>query len=259
MRASLLTAFLSLAHALVAQHITLRVHEAAAPIKISIKGDADKSAGFRSIVVSSNGHETTFRARNVMACAPASSEERSKDISWSGIEGMRLDASHCFYVGKFGSGTAKHSILAFVSEGSASNAAPVFVIGFNTNGIPYKALERDELDLTSLVSNSDGSALLIGKPTLSQVIAKPDYDSRKEPYATTYDPFAVYVVTPNRSATYSLPESRRYNVEHYVWAGPKSSESYAVLYNIPGHSKPFSVAADKASTMLSRAAQERKK
>ena len=194
-----------------------------------------------------------------MACAPSDTVERKKALSWAGIEGMRLDASLCFYVGEFGSGTSKHSILAFVSEGGASDAAPVFVIGFNTNGIPYKALERDEFDLTALVSKADGSALLIGKPTLSQVIAKPDYDSRKDAYATTYDPFAVYVITPNMSATYSLQESRRYNIEHYVWAGPKSSESYAVLYNIPGHIKPFGTPAGNASKLLARAELERKK
>lgn len=259
MKAPLLTAFLLLVNALVAQHVTLRIRESAEPINISFKKNEPTGGGFRSIVIRSNGRETTLRARNVMACAPASKDERKRDISWSYIEGMRLDGSLCFYVGEFGVDTAKHTILAFVSEGWASDAAPVIVIGFNTSGLPYKVIERDELDLTSLVSKPDGSALLIGKPTLSQVIAPLDYDSHKDPYATTYDPFAVYVVSPNRLATYSLSESRRYNVEHYVWAGPKSSESYAVLYNIPGHSKPFGVAADKASAILSRAAQEAKK
>jgi hypothetical protein len=258
MRASLLAALLLSTAVLPAQCATFRVPEFAQPITISLGHNAPNGAGFNTLTIRADGHATTFHPRNAVACAPSVKEDRKKDISRAGIEGMQLDSSLCFFTGQFGADMAKHTLLAFVSEGGASDAAPVLVIGFDANGLPYKVLERDELDLTSLISKPDGSALLIGKPTLSQVMASLDYNSHKDPYATTYDPFAVYIITAGKPATYSLVESRSYNVEHYVWAGPKSSESYSVLYNIPGHSKPFGASAREADEILSRAEKERK-
>lgn len=242
----------------IAQRATLRIPESSEPVRISLQNIAPNKSGFTSILIRANGQTVTFHPRNAIACAQATKEERKGDITWAEIEGMRLDDSLCFYVGDFGEGSAKHTLLAFRSEGGASDAAPVFVIGFKADGTPYKVLERDEFDLTSLTTSPDGSALLIGKPTLSQVMAKIDYDSRKDPYATTYDPYAVYVIGANQPAAYSLQESRVYNLQHYVWAGPKSSEEYSVLYNIPGHIKPFVLTDQKANEALKRAERERK-
>jgi hypothetical protein len=258
MRAPLLAVPLLFTTATVAQHAILRVPESAEPVRISLRSGTRKDVGFTSITINANGRAITFHPRNATACVPATKEERMGDISWAGINGMKLDSSLCFYVGQFGTDVAKHTLLAFVGEGGASDAAPVFIIGFDTSGTPYKALERGELDLTSLISREDGSALVAGKPTLSQVMAPLNYDPHKDAHATTYDPFAVYVVTPGNVAVYSLEESRKYNLEHYVWAGPKSSESYLVFYNIPGHAKPFGAKKEEANALLARAGQDRK-
>ena len=258
MRASLLATLLLYTSALSAQRATLRVPEFEQPITISLGDSAPSGDGFNSVTIHAGGHATTFHPRNPIACAAPNKEDRKRDISWAGVEGMRLDGSLCFYVGQFGANGSKHTILLFVSEGGASDAAPVLVIGFHVDGVPYKLLERDELDVASFINRPDGSALLIGKPTLSQVIAPLGYDPRRDPYATTYDPFAVYIITPDKPATYSLAESRSYNVKHYVWAGPKSSESYSVLYNIPGHSEPFVASAREANEILGGAEKERK-
>jgi hypothetical protein len=258
MRTTVVAAFLLLTVSMVAQHAIVHVPESAEPIRISLGNSKQGTVGLNSIAIYANGHAVTFHPRNAIACAPASKEARKQDISWAQIGGMKLDDSLCFFRGQFGAEGKRHTILVFVSEGGASDAAPVFVIGFDENGLPYKLLERDELDLTSLISEPDGSALLIGKPTLSQVMAPLDCDPHKDPYATTYDPFAVYVLNSGKPAVYSLSESRDYNLEHYVWAGPKASESYAVLYNIPGHTRPFGASAQKADDILRRARQERK-
>ena len=58
------------------------------------------------------------------------------------------------------------------------------------------------------------------------------------PYATTYDPYAVYIVQPDKPAAYSLAETRKYNQAHYVWAGTHSREDVGVLFNLPGHHGP---------------------
>lgn len=259
MRAPIVAILLLLPATMFAEKVTLRIPEFSEPIRISLTGSLPNGQGFNSITVHANGHLATFHPHNAVACAPSDKEVRKQDITWDHIGGMKLDSSLCFYVGQFGETPARHTVLAFVSEGGASDAAPVLVIGFNADGIPYRILEREELDLTSLITKPDGSALLIGKPTLSQVMANIDYNPEKDPYATTYDPFAVYVIAPGKPAIYSLAQSRTYNIEHYVWAGPKSSESYMVLYNIPGHTKPFVATAHAAETLLAKAKPERKK
>ncbi len=72
------------------------------------------------------------------------------------------------------------------------------------------------------------------------------------PYATTYDPFAVYIVQRMGDSVYSSDASRSYNLEHYVWAGPHSREDYAVVYNLPGHPKPFGTPASRLDTIMSK-------
>jgi len=75
-------------------------------------------------------------------------------------------------------------------------------------------------------------------------------NSSKAPYATTYDPYSVYIVQVEGSADYSLAASRKYNQVHYVWAGPHSREDFAVFYNVPGHTKPFGASATQLDKLL---------
>jgi hypothetical protein len=73
------------------------------------------------------------------------------------------------------------------------------------------------------------------------------------PYATTYDPNSVYVLSPSSGeASYSLSASQAYNKVHYVWHGPEASENYAVLYNIPGHSGLIGAPASQAEKIVAK-------
>jgi hypothetical protein len=127
------------------------------------------------------------------------------------------------------------------------------VVGFTYTGEPYKVLELDNYDLTAFQQAADNTALIIGKESLSQVMSGDGGSGSKEPYATTYDPYSVYIVHVEGGAHYSLAASHRYNQEHYVWAGPHSREDYAVLYNLPGHLKPVGALASRIEELLGNA------
>jgi hypothetical protein len=137
-----------------------------------------------------------------------------------------------------------------MGEGIASDACAMLLIGFDTKGQPYKLLEKETMEVTSFLKQAGKSALIVGKPTLSQVVGNID-NPTSGPYATTYDPFAVNVLpaTPGK-AVYSLEESRLYNQQHYVWAGSHSSETTFVYYNIPKHPKPFAAPASDVNKLV---------
>lgn len=78
-----------------------------------------------------------------------------------------------------------------------------------------------------------------------------------KPYATTYDPRAVYLIQPDAVAQYNLAASKTYNQQHYVWAGPSMSEQIAVIYNYPGHPNPFAVSDKRAQTLFARLPREK--
>ena len=103
---------------------------------------------------------------------------------------------------------------------------------------------------TTFEQHDEDPPLIIGKRNLSEVFGGEGYNGDKRPYATTYDPYSVYVVKPNLPANYSLEESRLYNEQHYVWAGPKSREDYAVIWNVKGKPNPFGVQAKQLDSIL---------
>jgi hypothetical protein len=49
----------------------------------------------------------------------------------------------------------------------------------------------------------------------------------------------------------SLEQSRAYNQQHYVWAGSKSREDYAVIFNYKGR-KPFGAPVSKVPTYVTQ-------
>jgi hypothetical protein len=202
-----------------------------------------------SFDITSSDRRTHFVPRNPIARVPPTHEERISSGLWQTIAGAELDPSRYFFRAEYKTDSHRHTLLFFVGGGYASNAAPLLVIGFHSDGAPYKVLERNEFDPTSIQPTQQGAAI-IGKSTLSQVRAPLDYSPQKNLYATTYDPFSVFVVHPDSLATYSLTLSRSYNVSHYVWAGPRSREDFAVMYNVPGHAKPFVVPASRVDALL---------
>ena len=173
------------------------------------------------------------------------------------VKNLKFDPSNYFMLTRYSDAMGEHTLLFFLGESRSTDVDSILVIGFKPDGSPYKLLENGAIDITAFLPPEDNEpARIIGKPTLSQVMAGDGGNGSKAPYATTYDPFAVYVIAaPAGQATYSLSESRAYNQQHYVWAGANSREDYAVLYNIPGHRKVFGEAATDAVKTIQHASK----
>jgi hypothetical protein len=230
-------------------HVTIRLAESTQPLRLSFQTTSiDREftrIRFRSADNTYILHSAyTLRRLNT----PGDPRADTPDFN---ISNLRFDPSRYFRTGHYTDANGDHTLLFFMGEAVASDACSLLVIGFDTKGQPYKVLEKETLEITVFLPPIDGKpALIVGKPTLSQEMRNPN-KSRSAPYATTYDPFAVYVlpVTPGKAA-YSLDESRLYNQQHYVWAGPHSSERTLVYYNIPHHSAPFTAPAENLDKII---------
>jgi hypothetical protein len=233
-----------------AQHTTFTLPETGQVIRVSLERVPGRSDSFNSVdVISAEKHFHLAATHNV-ARIPATPEERRTEGFWTDIPGLTLHPSRYFLVSKYGTATNAHTLLFFVGQAGGSDAAPVLVIGFSETGSPYKVLEREYLDVISFQSAADGTALIVGKDTLSQVMGGEGGNGSTKPYATTYDPFSVFIVHVGDKANYSLEESRSYNKKHYVWAGSRSRADYAVFYNVPGHHRFFGAPASQAEALL---------
>jgi hypothetical protein len=202
--------------------------------KVVIEFEQREGAGlhvnpFTIIHIRSTDKTYLIESTNVFDSFPISAEERRNNGFWLNIPGLTLDPSLYCLRADYREESKHHTLLFFISRAGASDAAALLVLGFTEEGSPYKVLESNQLDMTSFEIGSDGSQRIIGRPTMSQVMAGDGSKGSKAPYATTYDPFAVYVVHTGTRALYSLTESRAYNQRHYLWAGPKSREDFAVL------------------------------
>jgi len=251
---------LALPASLQAQSSAIEIPESHSRISIHLSAkDADLD-GYRSITISSDKRSTRIAPRNPVFCIPADKQDRLETGLLAEPKGMSLDRSRCFFRGTYTANGAPHTLLVFLSEGYASNAAPLLILGFHANGTPFKVLERNELDpLAFEFEPADGTARFIGAPTLSQVSYGDGFNGSTKPYATTYDPRAVYLIRPDAVAKYDLATSKAYNQPHYVWAGPSVSEQIAVIYNYPGHPKPFAVSDKRAQALFARLRRENQK
>jgi hypothetical protein len=233
-----------------AQHAALVLPETEKRISLRFEPTSGAQGNFRSIHIDSEGRSFHFVPRTPIARIPETSEETLRTGLWDKVSGLKLDISRYFFHGEYSVDSKPHTLLFFVSEAGASDAGPLFVLGFSTDGTPYKVLERDEFDLYRFQSTGEGSALIIGKATMSQVMGGDGSNGSKTPYATTYDPFSVFVVHGLSQAQYSLSASAKYNQAHYVWAGPHSREDYAVIYNLPGHPNIMGAPASRVDALL---------
>ncbi|WP_353072222.1 hypothetical protein [Tunturiibacter gelidiferens] len=227
-------------------------------ISFTFQSKPGGNSSFRSFQVDSEGKHFDFTARNSIARIPANPNERRALGYWIDIPGLKLHPSRYFLVGKYGTASDSRTLLFFISDAGASDAAALLVIGFSTSGDPYKVLERDYLDVTSFQSTPDGTGLIVGKETLSQVMGGDGFNGSTKPYATTYDPFSVFIVHPESKAVYSLVVSRSYNQKHYVWAGSHSREDYAVLYNLPEHHGLIGAPTSRVPALLGESRNEAK-
>lgn len=217
------------------------------PGETSVTLTQSANDGFHGLEFRLAGQLTRMAPKHPVVCVPRDRAGLLSSGTLQRIGGAPLDASRCFFRAEFVDANGVHTLLLLLGEAAASNPAPLLVIGFRPDGRPYKALELDALDVSAVEMQPTG-ARLIGRPTLPQVIGGEGVGPK--PYALTYDPYAVYLLSAGGAATYSLEESQHYNEAHYVWAGPKSREDFAVLYNVPGHPKPFGAPANKVSALL---------
>lgn len=109
----------------------------------------------------------------------------------------------------------------------ASDPFQLIILGLDRTGYP-KLLFREDFDLRAIADvDGDGRADLVGRATVPQGLGQ---------CVATYDPFAVYRLGVRSDAmpNYDLALSRTYNLAHYVWAGPKTSEEIEVRGCPPG-------------------------
>jgi hypothetical protein len=103
----------------------------------------------------------------------------------------------------------------------ASDPFHLIILGLDRTGYPRLLFHRD-FDLEAVADvDGDGRADLVGRATVPQGLGQ---------CAATYDPFAVYRLglSSGSMPKYDLALSRTYNLAHYVWAGPKMSETIEV-------------------------------
>jgi hypothetical protein len=246
----LLAFMISVSQLALAQRAIFTLPETGQDLTLSFHPVSNRNDSFDSMDVISAGKHFHFSAKNTVARIPANAEARRVDGFWVDIPGLKLHPSRYFLVGEYGPDAGVHTLLFFVGLAGASDAAPSLVLGFSATGEPYKVLEREHLDVNSFQSAADGTALIVGRETLSQAMGGDGGNGSTKPYATTYDPFSVFMLGPDSKATYSLVESRAYNQKHYVWAGPKSREDYAVLYNLPHHPELVGAPASRVEALL---------
>lgn len=244
--------------AITAQSSRISIPETEEPLTIRLSAKDQGSNGYSAITLTTNHHSTRITSRNPIVCIPADKQRRLEAGLWAEPRGMTLDRSRCFFRGTYAAGATPHTLLVFISEGYASNAAPILLLGFQSDATPYKVLERDELDPVAF-EPADGTARFIGLPTLSQIMYGDGSNGSTQPYATTYDPYAVYNIRPDAPAAYSLDQSRSYNQRHYVWAGPRVSEDIAVIYNYPGRPRPFSIPAKQLDSLFAKLPKDKPK
>ena len=233
-----------------AQSTTLKLAEINANITLSLVPDKQFPKDFRTIVIRSSGTTTRLTANDQIIRIPATREERKSAFIWSAdAPGLKLDPSRYFLVGTYTVDAKPHTLLFFLSDAAASDATPLLVIGFSDTGKPFKIFER-QFELTAF-ERANGGALMIGNETISQGVC--GTSDPKAPSATTYDPYSVFLIKPDQSPRYLLDASRAYNRKHYVWAGPKMSESISVIYNLPGHPNAFAASNSRADLLLAKA------
>ncbi len=113
---------------------------------------------------------------------------------------------------------AGHPILIVFGVAEASDPGAMRVVGETANGDPRLLLVEDTFALTG-VERVGGESRLIGLRSLSQLAGR---------CVSSYDPFSIFTLGADGRFHYSLALSKAYNLNHYIWAGPKSTEAISV-------------------------------
>jgi hypothetical protein len=232
-----------------AQTTRLELPETNSTITLSFVPDREFPQDFRTVVIHSAGTITRITAHDQFIRIPATREDRKKAFIWSAdASGLKIDPSRYFLLGNYTATGKPHTLLFFLGEAAASDAAPLLIIGFTGAGKPFKLFGR-KYELTSF-QQADEGALMTGNESVSQGVC--GYPDPKSPSSTTYDPYSVFLIQPDKKPVYLLDASRDYNLKHYVWAGPRAAESITVIYNLPGHPKVFAASNVRAQKLMAK-------
>lgn len=171
---------------------------------------------------------------------------------YSKLKGVSVDESGFFLRGNYNSNSGERPLLLFLGWPYGSDPGSLLLLGFHSGCMPYQVYQTEYFELSSLQTNSSGFTVLIGKHSLSQVMAGIEGAwMTGKPYATTYDPYSVYRISPKTGlAEYSLEDFRLYNQAHYCWAGPRMSEAKAVVYNRIQKNRIECMSASRATSII---------
>ncbi len=215
-------------------------------VTLSLMHDKEFSDDYRSIAIQSAGTTTSIIAHDPIHRIPASPEERRQFLGFADIPGLKLNSSRIFMVGNYLVDQKPHTLLFFFSQGYESDAASLLIVGFSDLGKPSKVFER-EFELKSFEQAENG-AIITGKESISQGLCSPA--DANAPSAATYDPYSMFLLRLGIKPLYLLEASREYNRKHYVWAGPRTREDYAVIENLPRHPKFYAVPGKELGKIL---------
>jgi hypothetical protein len=112
----------------------------------------------------------------------------------------------------------------------ASDPGSLRVVVLASGEAPEVVFDAEPFVLTALTDlDRDGFPEVVGKPSFSEAWGPIGKVGR--PCFSTYDPFVIYrlPVSLRGKAEESPALSELYNREHYVWAGPSSSEDWTVV------------------------------
>jgi hypothetical protein len=121
----------------------------------------------------------------------------------------------------FASPSMPDGMIVVFGPAFASDPGALRVMKLSDKANPDQLFSDETFALTDVRRGANGSLLMIGKRSFSQMSAR---------CLTTYDPYSVFELdTASDRFRYSLPMSRRYNLSHYAgWAGRDAREDIGV-------------------------------
>lgn len=195
----------------------------------------------------------SFRFNTTMPQMRLQPSDLNPPEDYAKLKGISIDRTGYFLRSGYHTNIGDRPLLLFLGWPYASDPGSLLIFGFRSDCTPYLVFHSDNFELQSLQTDSSGYSVLVGKHSLSQVMAGADGAwLTGKPYATTYDPYSVYKIglAVEAKAIYSLQGSQSYNQAHYCWAGPKMSEAKAVVYNRTRKNQIECMSASRARNLI---------
>ncbi len=135
-----------------------------------------------------------------------------------------ITSAHFYLAADLRSSRGMPLLLAFLGQ-YVDNAGPTLFLGLDATGYPL-VIARADIDIRAITDlNGDGVPEVVARQSWSELVGGVDGCA-----LTTYNPLAVHRLAgrPVSSLQEDSTLTRRYNQEHYVWAGPHPPEDIAV-------------------------------